>query len=76
MSNGWENDGWVEGKEDNPWYAEQQEEIIIEADDPTIERLTPRAVQRRKLKQTTGMLLIGSLIVGLGQRFYEHFLRK
>lgn len=79
MSDNW-NDGWNSKEEEktieeaNPWYSEQKETIPFE-EDVIVERMTSGEVMRRKFKQTTGILLAASFIVGFGQKLFEHFLK-
>lgn len=78
MSDGWD-DVWNKSEEEiieeaNPWYSEQKNDLPFEKE-VVVERMTPKEVQRRKFKQTTLILLAASLIVGFGQKLFEHFLK-
>ena len=78
MSDVW-NDVWSKSEEEiieeaNPWYSEQKDDLLFEKE-VVVERMTPKEVQRRKFKQTTVILLAASLIVGFGQKLFEHFLK-
>ncbi len=78
MSDGWD-DVWSKSEEElieeaNPGYSEQKDDHPFEKE-VVVERMTPKEVQRRKFKQTTLVLLAASLIVGFGQKLFEHFLK-
>lgn len=64
--------GWDDTAKENPWAEEQKAEEVVVVE----ERMTSKQMKDRKLKQTTGFLLVASLIIGIGQKIYETWMQE